>query len=163
MKRLREHYWWIGFVGLFIGHAGLAMADGKSDINGCLGAYIRHDYDTALALCTRALLTGDLSDEERADALNNRGAVYSDGMGDYDKAIQDYDQAIRLLPDDKAEYNNRGNAYSRKGDYDRAIADFNQAIRLDPNYDSPYLGRAGVYEVRATMTGRSWNSTKQFD
>jgi lipoprotein NlpI len=140
--------WWLwgALIGLIIGHAGLAMADGHGDALNCVAAYFNKDYDTALALCTRAVQSGDLSNEQAAHALNDRGAVYSDGEGDYDKAIQDYDQAIRLLPDYEGAYNNRGNAYARKGDYDRAMQDFNQAIRLNPDHDSPYLGRAGVYD-----------------
>jgi lipoprotein NlpI len=141
-----RYRFWIAFVGLFIGHSSLVMADGKSDLSGCVAAYLGRDYDTALALCTRALQSGDLSDQQRADALNDRGAVYSDGKGDYDKAIQDYDQAIRLKPDYEGAYNNRGNAYSRKGDYARAIQDFDEVIRLDPDDDSPYVGRAIAYE-----------------
>ena len=52
---------------------------------------------------------------------------------DYDRAIADYDQAIRLNPNYAAAYNSRGLAYDDKRDYDRAIADFNKAIKLNPN------------------------------
>jgi tetratricopeptide (TPR) repeat protein len=65
-------------------------------------------------------------------AYNNRGNAYSD-KGDYDRAIADYTQAIRLAPNVASRYYNRGLAYYSKKDYDRAIVDFNQAIRLDPN------------------------------
>ncbi|MDR1363285.1 MAG: tetratricopeptide repeat protein [Spirochaetaceae bacterium] len=46
----------------------------------------------------------------------------------YDKAITDYNRAVRLDPDFALAYNGRGNAYDGKGDYDRAIADCNQAV-----------------------------------
>jgi lipoprotein NlpI len=128
-----------------MGHAGLAMGDGNGDFGECLAAYFQHDYDTALALCSQALESGDLSNSQTANALNARGAVYADGKGDYDKAIQDYDQAIRLKPDFAGAYNNRGNAYSGKGEYDRAIQSFEQAIQLKPDGDAAYVGRAIAY------------------
>jgi tetratricopeptide (TPR) repeat protein len=54
--------------------------------------------------------------------------------GDYDSAIADYSQAIRLDPDDAWAYYNRGGAYYYKGDYRRARMDWEQALRIDPNY-----------------------------
>ncbi len=51
-----------------------------------------------------------------------------------DRAIQSYDQAIRLDPKGFATYNARGSAYWNKRDYDRAIADYTKAIEIDPKY-----------------------------
>ena len=65
--------------------------------------------------------------------------------GDYDGAIADYTQAIRLDPNNANAYGNRGIAYGEKGDYDRAIADYNQAIRLDPNDPAAYYNRGIAY------------------
>ena len=50
---------------------------------------------------------------------------------DYDRAIADFDQAIRLDAKNANAFYNRGIAYHEKHDYDRAIADFDQAIKLD--------------------------------
>jgi tetratricopeptide (TPR) repeat protein len=40
---------------------------------------------------------------------------------DYDRAIENYTEAIRLDPNNSNAYNGRGNAYYSKRDYDRAI------------------------------------------
>jgi len=53
--------------------------------------------------------------------------------GEYDKAIQDLDLAIKLKPDYARAFRNRGDAYRGKGDRDRAIADYKQALSLNPN------------------------------
>jgi tetratricopeptide (TPR) repeat protein len=58
--------------------------------------------------------------------------------GQYDRAIADYNEAIRIDPDFAFAYCNRGLARGNKREYDRAIADFEQAIRLDPNYANAY-------------------------
>ena len=78
-------------------------------------------------------------------AYNNRGAVYF-YKGDTDRAIKEYDEAIRLGPKNPAAYNNRGSAYSEKSDYDRAIKDFDAAIRLDPKYVAAYYNRGNAHK-----------------
>ena len=55
---------------------------------------------------------------------------------DLDKAIAEFNQAIRINPQYALAYFRRGIAYSRKGDYARAIADFDRALQLSPD-DSP--------------------------
>jgi len=52
---------------------------------------------------------------------------------DYDMAMADYNQAIRLKPQDPDAYQLRGMAYFQKKDLDRTIADFEAALRLNPN------------------------------
>ena len=63
--------------------------------------------------------------------ISQPGRAYAK-KGDYDKAIADYTEAIRLDPKNAEAYCNRGHAYEEKGDYDKAIADCTEAIRLDP-------------------------------
>jgi tetratricopeptide (TPR) repeat protein len=64
---------------------------------------------------------------------------------DYDKAISDYNEAIRLNPNYAEAYNNRGIVYDDKKEYDEAISDYNEAIRLNPNYAWPYNNRGSAY------------------
>jgi len=65
--------------------------------------------------------------------------------GDYDKAIQDYNQAISRDPTSAAAFDGRGAAYLDKGDYDSAIQDFNEAIRLNPKSAVTFNGRGAAY------------------
>jgi lipoprotein NlpI len=144
MRNLATILCWGGFVGMVMSHGGLAMGNGNNDVLECTAAYVEYNYEMALTLCSRALLSGDLSDQQTANALNTRGAVYV-GKGDYDKAVHDLDEAIRLKPESATAYSNRGNAHSGNGEYDRAIQDFNQAIRLKPDDEAAYVGRATTY------------------
>ena len=78
--------------------------------------------------------------DKLAEIFNNRGIAYR-LKGEYDRAIQDYSQAIKLNAKFAAAYNNRGVVYDRKGEYDRAIADYDQAIRIDPGYANAFNAR----------------------
>jgi tetratricopeptide (TPR) repeat protein len=69
--------------------------------------------------------------------------------GDYDRAIADYTEAIRLNPQLVNAYYNRGNAYQNgKKDYDRTIADYTQAIRLNPQFGNAYDNRGLAYQSK---------------
>lgn len=81
-----------------------------------------------------------------AIVYNNMGSARISG-GNYDDAIADYSEAIRLDPASAKSFNNRGIAYQRKGDNARALADFSQAIRIAPDYFRALAGRAKAYEA----------------
>jgi serine/threonine protein kinase len=71
---------------------------------------------------------------------------FNDGYKKYDEknfqgAITDYNEAIRLKPDDALAYYNRGTAKSALGDKQGAIADYNEAIRLKPDDALAYYNR----------------------
>jgi len=87
--------------------------------------------DLAIHHCTRAIDSGELSGKALADVFWGRGVSWSEKK-EYDRAIADYNEAIRLNPQDAGFFNSRGDAWLDKKDYDRAIADFSEAIRLIP-------------------------------
>jgi len=67
-------------------------------------------------------------------------------MGECDKAIAEYTEAIRLNLNDAEAHHKRGNSYAIKGDDDKAIADYTEAVRLDPNHALAYYNRANSYD-----------------
>ena len=83
---------------------------------------------------------------EHAYAYNNRGNVYTE-LGEYKRAIEDYDKAIELNPNLAQPYFNRGNAYAKLGEYERAIEDYNKAIKLNPDDAEAYINRGLVYAI----------------
>ncbi len=54
-------------------------------------------------------------------------------LGEDDKAIADYSQAIALNPQSAKAYYNRAFAWTNKGDEESAVKDFVTALRLDPS------------------------------
>ena len=78
-----------------------------------------------------------------------------DKAGERSKAIDDYTEAIRLIPPHNARYwllrhvdafINRALAHQANGDYEKAVADFAEAIGLNAKDPEPYYGRASAYE-----------------
>lgn len=80
------------------------------------------------------------------EAYNNIGVAYSE-KGDDDKAIESFNQAIKLKPD-AVLYSNRGASYINKEDYDKAIESFDQAIKLDSDFADAYYNRGIVYAYK---------------
>jgi tetratricopeptide (TPR) repeat protein len=121
-----------------------ARSAGADELADCLAK----DADRRLAGCTRIIeSSGDSLN--RAMAYGNRGLAYR-MKGDNDRAIADYNEAIRLEPSNALAYNNRGAAYARAGDFDRAISDYTEAIRINPM--PPVVGTpiVNVYQNRGT-------------
>jgi tetratricopeptide (TPR) repeat protein len=103
------------------------------------------------------------ADTYHADAYQARGWAYYYFEKDYERAIADFSEAIRLGPKRGIfvwrVHVNRGYAYYRKGDIDRAIADFGEAIRLYPSdpsggdhSDASYFGRGLAYAAKGDGT-----------
>ncbi|QDL11815.1 hypothetical protein DP114_31470 [Brasilonema sennae CENA114] len=108
--------------------------------------YTVSDWKQAITYFSEALEQGNDSNK----ALNQEIVYFYRGTSyfykkDYDRAIADYNQAIKLDPNDAQAYNNRGISYFYKKDNNRAIADYNQAIKLDPNYAEAYNNRGNSY------------------
>jgi tetratricopeptide (TPR) repeat protein len=120
---------------------GLAQPAAADDANTCSSGF----GDVAFAACNRAIASRQYSGHQLANLLNSRGTEYR-LRGDLRRAMADYDEAIRLNPNDANAYNSRGDCWEAKGDLDRAIADYNQAIRLDPKFAVPFYNRGLIWE-----------------
>jgi len=73
---------------------------------------------------------------------NLRGSAYYD-KGEYDIAIADFNDALRIGPPSGIIYHNRGNSFRSRRDYAKAIDDYDEAIRLGPKDAYTYQNRGG--------------------
>src|SRR3982750_642493 len=102
------------------------------------------------AACTVLIDSKRFTRTNLAILHSNRGIAYGKA-GDYDRAIADFDAALRINPNHVRAYVNRGNANFTRRDYDRAIADFGQAIRLEPKVVAHVMSRAIAYEAKGDL------------
>ncbi len=68
---------------------------------------------------------------------------------DYDKAIAEYDKAIRLDPKNSACYYNRGLALLRKKEFEKAIRNYDEALSVDPHNAAFYYYRGHAFSSAA--------------
>ena len=63
----------------------------------------------------------------------------------YNRALQEFDKAIKIDPSSFKAYFWRGRVYLKTEQYDEAIADFKMAIKLKPDYSKPYHNLGWLY------------------
>ncbi|MBV8229322.1 MAG: tetratricopeptide repeat protein [Planctomycetaceae bacterium] len=84
------------------------------------------------------------NDPNAAWAYSWRGALAAERR-DWDRALADFDAAIRLGQADAATFGNRGLAWACKRQFAAAIADFDEVLRRDPNDARAYEDRADAW------------------
>ena len=96
-----------------------------------------------------------------AIAYNNRGNAYAE-KADYDQAVEDFDQSIRLNPNNAKPFNNRGAVYLKKGEYELAIKNLERrsgsiltTSRRSLTVPKPTRERTSTIARRRTMTRQS--------
>ena len=75
-----------------------------------------------------------------AEFYTIRGTIWMEKQ-DYDKAIADFNAAIRLEPKSANAHSARNLARHKRGDFDKAIVNYGQPIRLDPKHAVSFYNR----------------------
>src|SRR5712664_3689446 len=132
-----------------------ALAATPADRGECAG--IADKPDVGFAACSRIIDDANVSVAERVKAFKNRGRGSFNGK-DYDRAIADYGEAIKLSPKDAWAFAHRCEAYESKEDHVAAIADCTEAIKIDPNMAGPTTTVASPTTVCMNTTLR-WPTT----
>jgi tetratricopeptide (TPR) repeat protein len=81
--------------------------------------------------CTAVIQSGNGSGHSFAVAFSNRGLGYRRTF-QFERAFEDFSQAITLDPTYTPAYYHRGNMYLERGEIRRAEEDFDQVARLKP-------------------------------
>ena len=127
-----------------------AHAQSAPDSDACHGRN-NASFDQIIAGCTAVILKGNLAGQDLANAYYNRGLAHS-LKSEYDLAIADLSQVVKLTPNDAEAYDKRGADYFDKRDFDKALADFSQSIKLDPKNFRAYQNRGAVYNAKSQWT-----------
>ena len=70
-------------------------------------------------------------DPQDAYSYGQRGRAYAN-HGEHQRAVADFNAALRVEPQDAITYNDRALSYAALGQHDLAISDYSEAIRLNP-------------------------------
>lgn len=97
-----------------------------------------------------------------AVAYNNRGKYYRENK-QFDKALADYDNMLRIAPDDFNGFNSRGRLWFDLGKIDKALPDFNRSIELNPRFAKAYSNRGAVYGMKKEYALAAADLTKSLE
>ena len=99
-----------------------------------------------LALLILLFLPG-LSPAQDVQSYIDQG-IRNSQAGHYDQALQAFDQALKLKPNDPALITFKGIVYYAKGDNAKAVQLFEEAIKLNPNFARAYYQRGMVFQAQ---------------
>ena len=102
--------------------------------------------ETRIAACTRIIEDKASAPPVLALAYRNRGTTYGN-KGLHELANFDFNEALKLSPDDQISLHGRGRSFAQMGQYDRAIADLSRYLKLNPGNDRAFNER-GLAHLR---------------
>lgn len=107
-----------------------------------------HDFEGAaqdqLAACNQLIEKRDATGSSLASLKNARGSAFY-RLDDYQHALADYTDAMRLDPSDSSARYNRGLTDEQLGDRSRAVIDYGDAIRADADNADAYFKRGLIF------------------
>jgi tetratricopeptide (TPR) repeat protein len=105
------------------------------------------DWDKAIELLRKAADLEHKYADELSAVYQQRGYASATNQ-QFQDAINDYSEAIKLKPDDARIYEQRAAVEMKSNDTDKALADYSEAIKLKPNEVRYYLYRSYIYETK---------------
>ena len=103
------------------------------------------DPEISISACSGVIQSGRARGRDLAIAHTHRGVAYV-ALLDYDRALQDFAQAITIDSRFVRALRNRGAVHGARQDFDKAIADFTQVLALESSAPA-FADRAGMYRL----------------
>ncbi len=146
------------FAGLLLAGAATAAAQTMTPTDDLITNCVVGTAAQKIAACTTLLNTPNQTPSQLGSNYQSRGDGYRES-GQYALAMQDYAQALQLIPGDIFTIDSRGKTYDLMGQYDLAIADFTTVlaappeviagVQLKPETEKVLVSRAGSYMSEA--------------
>ena len=109
--------------------------------------------DRFIEACTVVATALESKAHYKVEALVSRAIGYAMGK-QYEKALSDLDEAVRLHPTFDRAYVNRANVYSILRKDQMALSDYGRSIDLNPTNPIAYIGRGQLHR-RLRMIGEA--------
>lgn len=105
------------------------------------------EWDKAVDLLRKAAALDHKYARDLAAVYQQRGYAAATNQ-QFEDAINDYAEAIKITPEDARIYEQRAAVEMKLNDNDKALADYSEAIKLKPNEVRYYLYRSYIYETK---------------
>lgn len=124
----------------------LAVDSSDLEIKYYLGVlyYNMQDYDACITTMTEIMDTAEPGTELYNNSMVSLAIAY-DLAGNSEKAIETYDNALKLNPDDKDILFNKGRLYFLQKDYENAAKVWQRVIEIDPDDFEAHLNISNSY------------------
>jgi protein O-GlcNAc transferase len=124
----------------------LSLSDTQDEVWANLGVINRRlkNYDRALVCQNKAIELNP----KNANAFNNLGILFDEGLRRQDEALVAFDHAIALNPDMADPHFNKGNIYRLQSKFEDAIACYEKAIALNPQFGAAFTNLAITYSAQ---------------
>jgi len=84
----------------------------------------------------------DLGDDAKVHV--ELGNIYAN-KGMYDQALEEFQKAVEINPNNFVAHNNIGIIYRKKGQLENAMEEYRKALRVNPNYPLTYNNIGNIY------------------
>jgi tetratricopeptide (TPR) repeat protein len=108
------------------------------------------EWDKAIELLRKASGLDHKYAPNLAAVYQERGYAAASNQ-QFEDAINDYGEAIKITPEDARIYEQRAAVEMKLNDNDKALADYSEAIKLKPNEVRYYLYRSYIYETKGDV------------
>jgi Flp pilus assembly protein TadD len=138
--------------------AALAVCSAKLDwerhlvIDKCINQDGKSGPPVVIQACTESLDHKILQGRDRIYIFVNRAEAYF-AAGDKQHALDDYNEALQLAPQNAKLYYNRGVFYAAQPDVEAALRDFNAALTIDSKFVPALQERAKMYQTQSNFSG----------
>jgi len=117
------------------------------------------EFDKAVDLLKKAAALDHKYADELAAVYQQRAYAAATNQ-QFQDAVNDYGEAIKLKPDDARIYEQRAAVEMKLNDNDKALADYSEAIKLKPNEVRYYTYRSYIYEVKGDINNSMADADK---
>ncbi|WP_405609579.1 tetratricopeptide repeat protein [Polaribacter sp. Asnod1-A03] len=106
-------------------------------------------YKEALEVANEGL--SNITSNSKSDFYTNKGVALIN-LGENDKALENYNEALKMYPKNYLLWYNKGYVLEIKGELNKAVEAYKKAITLNPTYKKPHLQIGNIFYKQERLT-----------